>query len=223
MLADGRLACTPRQYHAAHPDECFVCRRAFRQDITCTHEETGARTCSPMAGQALAAVPAGNRHDKGVGRTLRQLVSAKVALVAVCRRCKHRRVLFPANYVAQFGEDCLVIPRLDSDLCVWVFDILSLRGQDVRPLPFVTRRDRLDRVMRSCGSPLIQYSEFFSDTIRFRSISIASGTCVRTDRLHRIPPTLPLGWRREAPRFRRARARAFGRASCLLTARRLSA
>jgi hypothetical protein len=48
MLANGRLVCTPRQYHAAHPDECFVCRRAFRQDITCTHEETGARTCSPM-------------------------------------------------------------------------------------------------------------------------------------------------------------------------------
>jgi hypothetical protein len=48
MLSDGRLACTPRQYHAAHPDQCFVCRRTFVQGITCTHEETGARTCSPM-------------------------------------------------------------------------------------------------------------------------------------------------------------------------------
>jgi hypothetical protein len=25
----------------------------------------------------------------------------------LCRRCKHRRVLFPANYIAQFGEDYL--------------------------------------------------------------------------------------------------------------------
>ena len=48
MLSDGQLACTPRQYHAAHPDECFVCRRTFAQGITCTHEETGARTCSPL-------------------------------------------------------------------------------------------------------------------------------------------------------------------------------
>ena len=60
----------------------------------------------------------------------------------------------------------MLIPRLDSDVCVWVFDILSLRGQDLRPLPLVTRRYKLDRVMGSCGSPLIQYSEFFSDPYR---------------------------------------------------------
>ena len=46
---------------------------------------------------------------------------------------------------------------------MWVFDILSLRGQDLRPLPFITRRYKLDRVMGSCGSPLIQYSEFFTN------------------------------------------------------------
>jgi bifunctional non-homologous end joining protein LigD len=56
--------------------------------------------------------------------------------------------------------------RLDSDVCVWVFDILSLRGQDLRSLPLVTRRYKLDRVMGSCGSPLIQYSETFSDPYR---------------------------------------------------------
>jgi hypothetical protein len=48
MRAHGPLACTPRQYHAAHPDKCFVCRRTFAKGITCTHEETGARTCSPL-------------------------------------------------------------------------------------------------------------------------------------------------------------------------------
>ena len=51
-------------------------------------------------------------------------------------------------------------------MCVWVFDILSLRGQDLRPLPFITRRYKLDRVMGSYGSPLIQYSEFFSNPYR---------------------------------------------------------
>jgi hypothetical protein len=49
----------------------------------------------------------GNRYarETGIGRTLGELVRAKMALVAVCRRCKHRRVLYPANYIAQSGED----------------------------------------------------------------------------------------------------------------------
>jgi hypothetical protein len=48
MLSHGRLACNARQYHAAHPDQCFVCRRTFVQGIVSTHEEIGARTCSPL-------------------------------------------------------------------------------------------------------------------------------------------------------------------------------
>ena len=48
-----------------------------------------------------------NRYarESGVGRTLGQLVLAKMALVAVCRRCKHRRVLYPANFITRFGEN----------------------------------------------------------------------------------------------------------------------
>jgi hypothetical protein len=33
------------------------------------------------------------------------MVRAKMALVAVCRRCKHRRVLYPANLIPRYGED----------------------------------------------------------------------------------------------------------------------
>ena len=40
---------------------------------------------------------------------LGQLVVAKMALVAICRRCKHRRVLYPANYIPRFGEECPAI------------------------------------------------------------------------------------------------------------------
>jgi hypothetical protein len=43
------------------------------------------------------------------GRTLGDLVAAKMALVAVCRRCKHRRVLYPANFITRFGERCPAI------------------------------------------------------------------------------------------------------------------
>ena len=48
----------------------------------------------------------GNRYarEAGIGRTLGELVRAKMALVAVCRRCKHRRLLYPANLIPQFGE-----------------------------------------------------------------------------------------------------------------------
>ena len=48
----------------------------------------------------------GNRYarENGAGRTLGQMAQAKMALVAICRRCKHRRVLYPAHLIAQFGE-----------------------------------------------------------------------------------------------------------------------
>jgi hypothetical protein len=48
----------------------------------------------------------GNRYarETGVGHTLGQMVRAKMALVAVCRRCKHRRVLYPATLIARYGE-----------------------------------------------------------------------------------------------------------------------
>jgi hypothetical protein len=44
-------------------------------------------------------------REEGLGRTLGDLVRAKMALVAVCRRCKHRRVLYPANFIPRYGED----------------------------------------------------------------------------------------------------------------------
>jgi DNA-directed RNA polymerase subunit RPC12/RpoP len=49
----------------------------------------------------------GNRYARhpGAGRTLGELVAAKIALVAVCRRCKHRRVLYPARLVARCAEN----------------------------------------------------------------------------------------------------------------------
>jgi hypothetical protein len=50
-----------------------------------------------------------SRHDRNLGRTLGELINAKMALVAICRRCKHQRVLYPADYTARFGEDCPAI------------------------------------------------------------------------------------------------------------------
>ena len=63
----------------------------------------------------------GNRYarETGAGRTLGQLLD-EMALVAVCRRCQHRRVLFPANLSPRFGEDCPAIElrqRLRCSAC----------------------------------------------------------------------------------------------------------
>jgi hypothetical protein len=53
----------------------------------------------------------GNRYarERDFGRTLGQLIDSKMALVAICRRCKHQRVLYPGNFIERFGEDCPAI------------------------------------------------------------------------------------------------------------------
>ena len=53
----------------------------------------------------------GNRYarEAEARRTLGTLISRKAALVAICRRCKHRRVLFPASLATRLGEDFKVV------------------------------------------------------------------------------------------------------------------
>ena len=49
-----------------------------------------------------------NRNNKDT-RTLGDLIDLKMELVAVCRRCKHRTVLFPVRFIARYGRDFLAI------------------------------------------------------------------------------------------------------------------
>jgi len=62
---------------------------------------------------------ADNRYarERGYGRTLGQLIDSKMALVAICRRCKHQRVLYPADYAKRFGEDCPAIALREHLRC----------------------------------------------------------------------------------------------------------
>jgi bifunctional non-homologous end joining protein LigD len=55
----------------------------------------------------------------------------------------------------------LLSARLDSPVCIWVFDVLSYRGKDVRHLPWIGRRYKLDRIMDRSASPLIQNCQQF--------------------------------------------------------------
>jgi len=64
----------------------------------------------------------GNRYarEAEARKTLGSLITRKAALVAVCRRCKHRRVLFPANLASRLGEDFKVVAlgkRLKCQKC----------------------------------------------------------------------------------------------------------
>jgi hypothetical protein len=71
------------------------------------------RAAPPCSDQPVVAMKTpqqmrpGNRYarETGASPTLGELVRAKMALVAVCRRCKHRRLLYPANLIPQFGEE----------------------------------------------------------------------------------------------------------------------
>ena len=61
----------------------------------------------------------GNRYarEQGERHTLGELAAGKIELVVVCRRCKHRRVLFTANLVAQYGENFRAIEMRERLRC----------------------------------------------------------------------------------------------------------
>ena len=53
----------------------------------------------------------GNRYARQgqARRALGDLIASKSALVAICQRCKHRRLLFPAVLAGRLGEQFLVV------------------------------------------------------------------------------------------------------------------
>jgi hypothetical protein len=48
----------------------------------------------------------GNRYarEAQARKSLGDLIARKAALVAICRRCKHRRVLLPRSLASRLGE-----------------------------------------------------------------------------------------------------------------------
>jgi bifunctional non-homologous end joining protein LigD len=59
-----------------------------------------------------------------------------------------------------------LLRRCHEHLCIWVFDILSQNGKDLRELPLASRRGKLDALMARVRSDTIRYSEPFPDPIR---------------------------------------------------------
>lgn len=56
-----------------------------------------------------------------------------------------------------------LLHKLDTPLCVWVFDILSYLEKDLRPLKLSARRQKLNKLMARVDMPMFQRSEIFLD------------------------------------------------------------
>jgi len=48
-------------------------------------------------------------------------------------------------------------------LCVWCFDLMALNGDELRPLPFVARKQKLEALLRRHDHPYVRYSEPFKN------------------------------------------------------------
>jgi bifunctional non-homologous end joining protein LigD len=56
-----------------------------------------------------------------------------------------------------------LLHKLDMPLCVWVFDILSYLGKDLRALKLGARRQKLNKLTARVDMPMFQCSEIFLD------------------------------------------------------------
>ena len=53
--------------------------------------------------------------------------------------------------------------RRDRDLCVWAFDLLQHNGRDLRELPLLERKARLEKLILAANANWLRYSESFDD------------------------------------------------------------
>jgi bifunctional non-homologous end joining protein LigD len=59
-----------------------------------------------------------------------------------------------------------LLQKREAHLCVWVFDMLSQYGKDVRGLPLVARRAKLHKLMTRVQCNQVRCSETFQDPHR---------------------------------------------------------
>jgi bifunctional non-homologous end joining protein LigD len=60
-----------------------------------------------------------------------------------------------------------LLMKREGDLCVWVFDILSQLGKDLRHLRLLERRSKLAKLMDRFDSPVIRQSKTFLNPFWF--------------------------------------------------------
>jgi bifunctional non-homologous end joining protein LigD len=62
--------------------------------------------------------------------------------------------------------DFHAVTRKDPNLCLWRFDLLELRGEDLRRLPLIERKDKLRAILIGVDDDRLRYSEEFSDPVK---------------------------------------------------------
>jgi bifunctional non-homologous end joining protein LigD len=53
----------------------------------------------------------------------------------------------------------------DHGLCVWAFDLLHHNGRDLRDLPLIKRKARLEKLILAVDANWLRYSESFDDSM----------------------------------------------------------
>jgi ATP-dependent DNA ligase len=64
----------------------------------------------------------------------------------------------PDFYALQF--------HCDRGLCVWAIDLLHQNGRDLRELPLLERKPRLEKLIVSASANWLRYSESFDDGLK---------------------------------------------------------
>jgi bifunctional non-homologous end joining protein LigD len=62
--------------------------------------------------------------------------------------------------------DFRALMKKDPNLCVWCFDLLELRGEDLRHLPLIERKERLRAILIEVDDDRLRYSEEFSHPVK---------------------------------------------------------
>ena len=50
-----------------------------------------------------------------------------------------------------------------ENLCVWCFDLMELNGEDLRSLPLIARKQKLEMLLRRHDHPYVRYSEAYKN------------------------------------------------------------
>jgi len=111
--------------------------------------------CSPVTAKS---VPAGDDwlHERKLAESLRVIPARSAILDA--ELCLPGRDDAP-NFYALLAR----MHRRQHELAVYAFDLLQLDGEDLRPLPLVGRRRRLQRLLKRAKMPCLHLVEEFTD------------------------------------------------------------
>src|SRR5215468_9835272 len=63
--------------------------------------------------------------------------------------------------------------RHDRGLCVWAFDLLHHNGRDLRELPLVERKARLEKLIIAANTAWLHYSASFDDGLAWASRALS--------------------------------------------------